>query len=91
MVAFRLTIDTGLFEALFYGVPGDGCCALDDTGAARRWPKGSGLRWCRRGPSGSKPDRGLVTIRYEVLNQNDKAVACYSPVQILRRRPLTES
>jgi acyl dehydratase len=41
--------------------------------------------------SGSKPDRGLVTIRYEVLNQNDKAVACYSPVQILRRRPLTES
>jgi len=42
-------------------------------------------------PSGSKPDRGLVTIRYEVLNQNDEAVACYSPVQILRRRPLTES
>jgi len=26
-----------------------------------------------------------------VLNQNDEAVACYSPVQILRRRPLTES
>ena len=90
MLAFRLTIDTGLFEACSMGSPG-----MD----AVRWMTpvrpGDGLRVraevVSARPSGSKPDRGLVTIRYEVLNQNDEAVACYSPVQILRRRPLTES
>ena len=86
MVAFRLTIDTGLFEACSMGSPG-----MD----AVRWLAPVRPDDCLRVQaevmsarlSGSKPDRGLVTIRYEVFNQDDELVACYSPVQILRRSP----
>ena len=85
-VAFRLTIDTGLFEACSMGSPG-----MD----AVRWLAPVRPDDCLRVQaevmsarlSGSKPDRGLVTIRYEVFNQDDELVACYSPVQILRRSP----
>ena len=86
IVAFRLTIDTGIFEACSMGSPG-----MD----AVRWMAPVRPGDCLRVRakvmsarlSGSKPDRGLVTIRYEVFNQDDELVACYSPVQILRRSP----
>ena len=89
IVAFRLTIDTGLFEACSMGSPG-----MD----AVRWMAPVRPGDCLRVRaevmsarlSGSKPDRGLVTIRYEVLNQDDQPVACYSPVQILQRTPQTD-
>ena len=89
ILAFRLTIDTGFFEACSMGSPG-----MD----AVRWMAPVRPGDCLRVRaevmsarlSGSKPDRGLVTIRYEVLNQDDQPVACYSPVQILQRTPQTD-
>jgi acyl dehydratase len=38
-------------------------------------------------PSKSKPDRGVVTTRAEVLNQNDEAVMTMTLVNIIARRP----
>ena len=89
IVAFRLTIATGFFEACSMGSPG-----MDIV----RWMAPVRPGDCLRVRaevmsarlSGSKPDRGLVTIRYEVLNQDDQPVACYSPVQILQRTPQTD-
>ncbi|QXJ22151.1 MaoC family dehydratase [Actinomadura graeca] len=40
-------------------------------------------------PSRSKPDRGLVRTRAELLNQDDKVVLDTLPMSILRRRPVT--
>ena len=90
LVAFRLTIDTGLFEGCSMGSPG-----MDTVRWIAPVRPGDSLRVkakvlsARR--SASKPDRGLVTIRYEVCNQNDQSVAVYSPVHILRRSPQTDS
>ena len=36
--------------------------------------------------SETKPDRGVVSIWYQVLNQNAQDVAHYTTLQILRRR-----
>ena len=37
--------------------------------------------------SRSKPDRGIVTIAYTILNQNDEAVMTLKAAQLLRRKP----
>ena len=37
-------------------------------------------------PSRSKPDRGIVEIRYDILNQDELLVAQYQAKHILRRR-----
>jgi acyl dehydratase len=37
--------------------------------------------------SQSKPDRGVVKFRYEVVNQADEAVLTLVILQLLRRRP----
>jgi acyl dehydratase len=36
--------------------------------------------------SRSKPDRGFVEVRYDILNQSDEMVAQYQATHILRRR-----
>jgi acyl dehydratase len=36
--------------------------------------------------SETKPDRGVVSMWYQVLNQNAQDVAHYTTLQILRRR-----
>ena len=37
-------------------------------------------------PSASRPDRGRVVFRYDILNQNDARVAYYYAIQLLKRR-----
>jgi acyl dehydratase len=34
----------------------------------------------------SKPDRGLITVAYEILNQDNKAVMVYNLIFLLRRK-----
>lgn len=88
MVAFRLTIDTGLFNHCSMGSPG-----MDKV----RWSlpvRPNDSLWVKAEViaarlSKSKPDRGLVEIRYDVFNQYDQQVASYTPTQIFRRRHLT--
>ncbi len=85
-VAFRLLMHTNIFGDASLGSPG-----LD------------GLRWLKPVRPGdtistiarvtatrvskSKPDRGLLTVSYEIVNQNDEVVTSFTAVQLLRRRP----
>jgi len=83
--AFRLTIDTGLFNESSMGSPG-----MDKV----RWrvpvrPNDSlqvHAKVISARVSETKPDRGVVSIWYQVLNQNAQDVAHYTTLQILRRR-----
>jgi acyl dehydratase len=85
-VAFRLLVQAGLLGAASLGSPG-----VDEL----RW-----LRPVRPGDtiypeaevmdmrvSGSKPDRGLVTIGYRVKNQKGETVLTMRAIQLVRRRP----
>ena len=83
--AFRLTIDTGLFTECSMGSPG-----MDEV----RWrlpvrPNDSlqvHAKVISARVSETKPDRGVVSIWYQVLNQNALDVAHYTTLQILRRK-----
>lgn len=41
-------------------------------------------------PSGTKPDRGFLKMRYEMRNQSDVLVMTLNLLQMLRRRPSEE-
>ena len=85
-VAFRMLMPTNIFGNASLGSPG-----LDEL----RWrqPVRPGdtistvVRVTETRISKSKPDRGLVTLCYEIVNQNDEVVASFKAVQLLRRRP----
>jgi acyl dehydratase len=86
LVSFRLIHQERIINAASLGSPG-----LDEV----RWPRPvrpgdtltveAEVRACR--PSASKPDRGLVTIAYTVLNQRGEPVMTYRAMHLLRRRP----
>ena len=88
LVSFRLIYQERIINAASLGSPG-----LDEL----RWPRPvrpgdtlkveAEVRECR--PSSSRPDRGLVTIAYTVLNQKDEPVMTYRAMHLLRRRPET--
>lgn len=88
LVSFRLIYQERIINAASLGSPG-----LDEL----RWPRPirpgdtlkveAEVRECR--PSASRPDRGLVTIAYTVLNQKDEPVMTYRAMHLLRRRPET--
>ena len=85
-ISFRLLVQAGLLGEASLGSPG-----IDE------------LRWTapvRPGDtiypeaeiadmrvSGSKPDRGLVTVAYRVKNQKGEVVFTMRGIQIIRRRP----
>ena len=88
VVAFRLFYQEKVWNAASLGSPG-----MDEV----RW-----LKPVRPGdtihtevevlevrPSSSKPDRGVVRLRYEVKNQRDELVMSFIGMVILRRRPAT--
>lgn len=85
-VAFRMLMHTNIFGNASLGSPG-----LDEL----RWrqPVRPGdtistiVRVTETRTSKSKPDRGLVTLSYEIVNQKDEVVASFKAVQLLRRRP----
>jgi acyl dehydratase len=85
VVAFRLWYDTGLWAEASMGSPG-----MENI----RWLKpvrpGDSLRVraevIASSPSKSRPDRGRITVRNEVYNQDDAKVAEYSGVHILKTR-----
>jgi acyl dehydratase len=86
LVSFRLIYQERIINAASLGSPG-----LDEL----RWPRPvrpgdtlkveAEVRESR--PSASRPDRGLVTIAYTVLNQKDEPVMTYRAMHLLRRRP----
>jgi acyl dehydratase len=79
-------ISEGVFAACAMGSP-----AMDEV----RWIKpvrpGDTLRVAgevrESRPSRSKPDRGILRMDYQVLNQADEAVMTFSITHLLARRP----
>jgi len=89
-LTFGLFLETGAF-----GTP-DRTCSLGAHGLDElRWllpvRPGDTLRVvaevAEARPSGSKPDRGVVRLKYTTLNQRDEAVMTMFGIQILKRRP----
>lgn len=82
---FRLFIDTGTIAACSMGSPG-----MEQI----RWllpvRPGDTLRTeaqvAELRPSGSKPDRGVLLMDYEIKNQREEAVLTARAVHLLRRR-----
>ena len=85
-VMMRMMCDAYLNESSCVGSPG-----IEDWRFAQPVRPGDTLRY--RGtviearPSQSKPDRGLVKWRWELLNQRDEAVVLMIGTQIFLRRP----
>ena len=84
-LTFKLYFETGVLSACSLGSPG-----LDEV----RWKApvrpGDTLRVVvdvlEVRPSTSKPDRGIVRVRYTTLNQRDETVMTINGNQLLRRR-----
>jgi acyl dehydratase len=85
-LTFKLFLETGTLAAASLGSPG-----LDEI----RWRlpvrPGDVLRVVAEvletRPSTTKPDRGIVRLRYTTYNQRDEAVMTMIGNQLLRRRP----
>ena len=86
LISFRLMLETGKLKECSIGSPG-----MQEL----RWllPVKPGDTLCNKAIvesaklSKSKPDRGFVTVQYEVLNQNEQKVASYLITHMLRVRP----
>ena len=84
-LAFRMVLETGVFRACGMGSPG--CDEL-------RWLKPvrpgdtlhSELEVIEKTPSRSKPDRGMIRIKYRVKNQRGEDVLAFMSLQLARRR-----
>ncbi|SHJ35654.1 Acyl dehydratase [Shimia gijangensis] len=84
MVAFVLTLEAEVWREASMGSPG-----MDNIRWAVPVRPGDELRArCTvldSAPSKSRPDRGRVVIRTEILNQKDELVSEYTATHILRR------
>lgn len=85
-LTFKLFLDTGALAAASLGSPG-----LDEIRWLRPVRPGDTLRVVievlAARPSSSKPDRGIVTFRYQTLDQRGETVMTMVGHQLLRRRP----
>ena len=84
-LGFRMVLETGVFRACGMGSPG-----FDE------------LRWLRpvrpndtlhtefevveKKPSASKPDRGIIRVKYQIRNQAGEEVCTFTAMQLLRRQ-----
>jgi acyl dehydratase len=84
-LGFRMVLETGVFRASSMGSPG-----FDEL----RWLKPvrpgdtlhTELEVVDKKPSQSKPDRGILRIRYRIKNQKDEEVLTFLSMHLLRRR-----
>ncbi len=84
-LAFRMVLETGVFRACGMGSPG--CDEL-------RWLKPvrpgdtlhTELEVLEKTPSRSKPDRGVIRIKYWVKNQRGEDVVTFLSMQLARRK-----
>lgn len=83
-LGFRLFVDTGVLDACGMGSPG-----MDEIRWLQPVRPGDSLRTEARvtemRPSGSKPDRGVLLMDYEVKNQREETVLTARGVHLLRR------
>jgi acyl dehydratase len=85
-LGFRQVLDLGVLRGGSMGSPG-----MDELRWTRPVRPGDTIRAkgevVETKPSGSKPDRGTVRIRYAFVNQDDATVMTMSCMHILKRRP----
>jgi acyl dehydratase len=85
-LGFRQVLDLGLLRGGSMGSPG-----MDELRWTRPVRPGDTIRVkgevVETKPSGSRPDRGTVRIRYAFVNQADETVMTMSCLHILKRRP----
>lgn len=85
-VCMRLMCDSYVLDSANMGSPG-----VDEVRWLRPVFPGDSLRMratvIAAKPSSSKPDRGTVTLRWEIHNQKDEPVMHMQGMQILGRRP----
>jgi acyl dehydratase len=84
-LGFRMVLETGIFRASSMGSPG-----LDEL----RWLKPvrpgdtlhSELEVVEKRPSSSKPDRGILRVRYQIKNQGGEDVTTFTAMHLLKRK-----
>lgn len=85
-LTFRLFLQTNALGACSLGSPG-----IDELRWLRPVRPGDTLRAVVQvlevKPSTSKPDRGVITVKYTTLNQRGEPVLTMTSKQLLRRRP----
>jgi acyl dehydratase len=85
-IGFRMFLDTGVMAGTSLGSPG-----LDELRWLRPVRPGDTLHTIVRidalRPSASKPDRGLVTTFFRMLNQRDEDVLTVKGILLVKRRP----
>ena len=84
--AFRMVVQSGFLGPNSLGSPGSG-----ETRYLLPVRPGDTLKTTMsvldKRASKSKPDRGFVTVLYEIKNQRDELVIDFSATQMMRRRP----
>ena len=84
-IGFRMLWDSGVLAGGSLGSPG-----IDELRWAKPVRPGDTLRSrievLETRPSGSKPDRGLIRMLHEVVNQRDEMVLSLKAIVFMRRR-----
>jgi acyl dehydratase len=85
-LGFRMVVETGIFRVSGMGSPG-----LDELRWLRPVRPGNTLHTefeiVEKTPSRSKPDRGVLRMKFWVKNEAGEDVMTYSSLQLTRRRP----
>lgn len=83
---FRMLVDAGLLGRSSLGSPG-----LDDVRFLKPVRPNDTIYGCAeimdKRESASKPDRGIVTMRYFFENQRGETVVSFKGTQLIRKRP----
>jgi acyl dehydratase len=84
-LGFRMALETGVFRACGMGSPG-----FDELRWLRPVCPGdtlhSELEVIDKKPSTSKPDRGMLRIKYRIKNQRGEDVITFTSLHLARRR-----
>jgi acyl dehydratase len=84
-LGFRMVLETGIFRASSMGSPG-----MDELRWLRPVRPGDTLHTelevVEKRPSSSKPDRGILRVRYQIKNQGGEDVMTFTSMHLLKRK-----
>lgn len=85
-LGFRMVLETGVFRACSMGSPG-----FDELRWLRPVRPGTTLHTefeiVEKTPSRSKPDRGIMRVKFWIKNQDGEDVITFTSMHLTRRRP----
>ena len=86
VLGFRMVLETGVFRACSMGSPG-----CDELRWLRPVRPGTTLHTefeiVEKTPSRSKPDRGIMRVKFWIKNQDGEDVITFTSMHLTRRRP----